>query len=261
MKPVLKWVGGKTQILDRILSEFPVEITGDYYEPFVGGASVLLAVLPRIKGRVYASDVNPHLVELYLQIQRDPEGLIKELGELEKDQTEQTYYMRRDEFNKSPSPSLLVYLNKVGFRGLYREGPRGFNVPYGHPRVSVKLCDPENVRDVSRAVQRVEFRHEGYEKALERATPADFVYMDPPYVPETRQSFTGYVRGEFDHEAFFARVRALQCLWVMSNSGAPLVRSEFPGAQDVDARRSIHSKNPGTRTIEVVISNHVHTQF
>jgi len=254
VRPILKWVGGKTQILDKVLEQFPTEIEGDYYEPFVGGASVLLAVLPRVKGRVYASDLNKNLIELYTKIQRDPEGLIRELEELEKDQTEQRYYQVRDQFNTNPSPSLFVYLNKLGFRGLYREGPKGFNVPYGHPRAHVSLCDPENLRQVSRAIQRVEFRHEPYEQALARITSKDFTYLDPPYVPETKTSFTGYVRGEFNHEEFFRVVKSLTAPWVMSNSGSELVRREFTtGLTNVDARRAIHSKNPGARTVEVLV--------
>lgn len=254
-RPVVKWVGGKTQILPDVLSTFPSEISGDYYEPFVGGASVLLAVLPRCKGRVYASDLNPNLIALYKKIQTDPETLIRELEELEKDTSEETYYKNREEFKRNPRPDLFVYLNKVGFRGLYREGPKGFNVPYGHPKVPPKLCDPENIRAFSKAVQSVEFRHESYEQALSRARPEDFVYADPPYVPETRTSFTGYVRGEFDHEKFFGTLRKLKCPWVMSNSSAPLVLKEFPEARQVSARRAIHSKNPGARTMEVLVQS------
>ena len=251
--PVLKWVGGKTQILHEVLAEFPETIDGDYYEPFVGGASVLLAVLPRVKGRVYASDANKNLIELYEKIQRDPEGLIGELEELGKDTTADRFYERREMFNKTPRPALFIYRNKVGFRGLYREGPRGFNVPYGHPKTPPALCDPENLREVSRAFQRVEFRHEGYEKALERTRPQDFVYADPPYAPETATSFTGYLRGQFDHEEFFKRMKALGCTWVMSNARVPLVMREFPHAREIEVRRAIHSKNPGARAMEVLV--------
>jgi DNA adenine methylase len=72
MKPILKWVGGKTQILPQVLEEFPDEIRGDYYEPFVGGASVLLAAIPRVRGHVYASDVNPALIAVYEKIKNEP---------------------------------------------------------------------------------------------------------------------------------------------------------------------------------------------
>jgi len=259
MKPILKWVGGKTQILPQVLEEFPEEIHGDYYEPFVGGASVLLAAIPRVHGHVYASDVNPALIALYEKIKNDPEGLIHELKELQKDTSEATYYARRGEFNETGSPSLLVYLNKVGFRGLYREGPNGFNVPYGHPKTPPALCDPENVRAVSRAIQNVTFRCESYEQALERTQPGDFVYADPPYAPETLTSFTSYVRGEFDHVEFFRRIKVLGCSWVMSNARVPLVTNEFPYVREIEVRRAIHSKNPGARTMEVLVRSRVDT--
>lgn len=255
MKPILKWAGGKTQILQQVLDEFPSEITGDYYEPFVGGASVLLAVTPRVRGCIYASDVNPRLIALYEKIKNEPEELIRELDELQKDTSEATYYARRQEFNTAATPALFVYLNKVGFRGLYREGPNGFNVPYGHPKTPPALCDPVNVRAVSRAIQNVTFRCESYEKALARVQPGDFVYMDPPYVPETLTSFTSYVRGEFHHVEFFEKVKGLKCVWVMSNSRVPLVLNEFPGAREVEVRRAIHSKNPGAKTLEVLVQS------
>lgn len=264
MRPVLKWVGGKTQILTEVLETFPAEITGDYYEPFVGGASVLIAVLPRCQGRVYASDANPRLIELYLKIQTDPEGLIAELEALQGDTSEETYYARRQDFNSrepkdEKTPALLVYLNKVGFRGLYREGPSGFNVPYGHPRVPPVLCSPDNIRELSRAFQGVEFRHESYEFALARTKPGDFVYADPPYAPETATSFTNYVRGEFNHAFLFGRLEALPCSWVMSNARVPLVTTRFPDAREIEVRRAIHSKNPGARAMEVLVRSRAGT--
>jgi len=251
---ILKWVGGKTQILDKVLDKFPSEIQGDYYEPFIGGGSVLFATIPRVKGRVYASDINPHLIEVYRKVQSDPEGLIKELDDLQGDVSEVTYYSRRNEFNARPTPALFIYLNKVCFRGLYREGPNGFNVPYGHPKTPPKLCDPQEVRRLSNLFQNVTFTCESYEGPLTRATPNDFVYTDPPYVPETETSFTGYVRGGFHHETFFETLKACRARWVMSNSDTALVRANFEHVTDVPARRAIHSKNPGSRTIEVLVT-------
>jgi DNA adenine methylase len=253
MRPVLKWVGGKTQILEQVLSEFPEHIN-DYYEPFVGGASVLLAVIPRVKGTVRASDINPHLIALYKQIQSNPEALIKQLRHLEKDTTEDTYYKRRAEFNTSPSPALFVYLNKVGFRGMYREGPYGFNVPYGHYQ-KPPVCDAENIRNVSRLLKSVEFTCESCDDVLGRCGPSDFVYVDPPYAPETATSFTQYTAESFNHKKFFDNLKSCPANWVMSNSNTPLVRQEFEGypTVEVEARRAINSKNPGAKTTELII--------
>jgi DNA adenine methylase len=255
MRPVLKWVGGKTQLLEQVLSEFPEHID-DYYEPFVGGASVLLSVIPRVKGIARASDINPHLIALYHRIQSDPEGLIAELRELEKDTTEATYYRRRDEFNRSPRPALFVYLNKVGFRGMYREGPSGFNVPFGH-YANPTVCDPENIRKFSKLVESVEFSCQSYDDALRGCGPSDFVYVDPPYAPETATSFTKYTAESFDHKKFFNILKSSPSRWVMSNSNTDLVRGEFETYQtvEVSARRAINARNPAARTTELIIKN------
>jgi len=254
MRPVLKWVGGKTQLLEQVLSEFPEHID-DYYEPFVGGASVLMSVIPRVKGIARASDLNPHLIALYKQIQSNPEGLIKQLRHLEKDTTEDTYYKRRAEFNQFPSPALFVYLNKVGFRGMYREGPYGFNVPFGH-YANPTVCDAENIRKFSKLVESVEFSCQGYDDALRGCGPSDFVYMDPPYAPETATSFTRYTAESFDHKKFFNFLKSLPAKWVMSNSDTESVREEFEeyDKTEVSARRAINSKNPAARTTELIIS-------
>jgi len=254
MRPVLKWVGGKTQLLEQVLSEFPEHID-DYYEPFVGGASVLLSVIPRVKGIARASDINPHLIALYRQIQSDPDSLIAELRELEKDTTESTYYKRRAEFNRTHRPALFVYLNKVGFRGMYREGPNGFNVPFGH-YTNPTVCDSENIRKFSKLVEHVEFTCQSYDDVLGRCGPSDFVYVDPPYAPETATSFTKYTAESFDHNKFFNILKSSPARWVMSNSNTDLVREEFSTYQttEVSARRAINARNPGDRTTELIIS-------
>lgn len=253
MRPVLKWVGGKTQLLEKVLSDFPEHID-DYYEPFVGGASVLLAVIPRVKGIARASDINPHLIALYKKIQSDPENLITELVELEKDTTEATYYMHRAEFNRAPRPSLFVYLNKVGFRGMYRESANGFNVPFGH-YTKPTVCDAENIRNVSKLFKSVEFSCHSYDDILGKCGPTDFVYVDPPYVPETATSFTQYTADSFNHKKFFKILKNCPARWVMSNSNTPLVHEEFAEypMSEVDARRAINSKNPGAMTTELII--------
>ena len=64
IKPFLKWVGGKTQIINKVLDKFPYEIN-NYHELFLGGGSVLLALLSYIKeekikvnNKIYAYDLN-----------------------------------------------------------------------------------------------------------------------------------------------------------------------------------------------------------
>jgi DNA adenine methylase len=268
MKPVHKWVGGKTQILSDVLSRFPREIV-NYHEPFVGGGSVLLGLLAspdiRVTGTVYASDVNPILINFYQTVQTRLEDLLAHLRTLVQEYTasedrEAFYYRTRDAFNQTlhdtvESAALFLFLNKTCFRGVYREGPRGFNVPFGHYKTT-DVLDESNLRSVSAAIQKVVFTCESFEKALVRPTAGDFVYADPPYIPETQTSFVGYVAGGFaKHALLFETLKTLPCPFLLSNSNVPLVRESFPAPYTVDVitvRRAIHSKKPESQTTETL---------
>lgn len=297
VKPVIKWVGGKTQILDTVLSTFPPTMH-NYYEPFLGGGSVLLGLLSycqegkiTISGRIYASDLNANLIGLYQTIQRDPETLIAEVHTLineftrcedgEVNRSPQTisqaltsresyYFWIRSHFNAltkeqrmTPKGSaMLLFLNKTCFRGMYREGPHGFNVPYGN-YVNIGIMNEEHIRTVSQLIQRVIFQVRPFMEALEQVRPGDFMYLDPPYAPETGTSFVGYTSEGFgleQHEALFTRCQALAqmgCSWLMSNADVPVVRDNFPPpyiTRVLTCRRSINSKKPDAKTNEVLIA-------
>jgi DNA adenine methylase len=263
MKPILKWVGGKTQILQKVLDKFPLEIN-NYHEPFMGGGSVFLGVLasPSIKvnGKMYVSDVNPHLIALYKKVQTDPEGLIRDMELMCRDLSEERYYAVREEFKREPTPARFLYLNKTGFRGLYREGPNGFNVPFGHNKAP-KVYDADNIREISRIIKDVVFTCQSFKESLERVGDArDFVYLDPPYAPENAASFVSYTSsgfGKAQHELLFGMTKSLPCPFLMSNSNVSLVREAFPEPQFsteiVVARRAINSKDPSAQTNEVLI--------
>jgi len=277
-KPFLKWAGGKSDYADTILSLFPKEIH-TYHEPFVGGGSILLALLMarkngtiRIHGTIYASDVNSTLIGLYKNIQTCPREVIREavllLNEM-KSGTEPTscvYYRIRSTLNgltpiekmSVKGSSMFLVLNKTCFRGLYREGPHGFNVPYGNYKNPV--LDEANILLVSSLIQDVVFTHTSFTTI--RIDPDDLVYLDPPYAPESPSSFVSYTYGGFtlqDHHALFKLCHSLKkSSFVLSNSDVGMVRNEFPPPYTtitLSCRRAIHSKNPGTRTNELLITN------
>lgn len=300
-KPLLKWVGGKTQIIDDIIGSFPKEIN-DYHEPFVGGGSVLVALLTNVKngkiklfGKIYASDLNSYLISFYKNIQSRCEEFIIELKKLcdvfaaikgniinrnakNIDEAitsqESYYYWTRGKFNalteeekKTPMASaMLLFMNKTCFRGVYREGPNGFNVPFGHNK-NPAIIDEENINYISSLIKDVIFTHCSFKinDALTKIKNGDFVYFDPPYAPETDTSFVGYTKDGFgieNHKALFKMCNDMtekKVKILMSNSYVKLVTEAFPSpvysTRIISCRRAIHSKEPDTRTNEVLITN------
>lgn len=288
MKPFLKWVGGKTQIIDTVISTFPDEIT-NYHEPFVGGGSVLLGLLASdkvITGDINASDLNGNLIGLYKNIQNNVDETIEELRRIIRDSPDmggtdvnrkaetyeealgspESYYfwIRKkfnDETNQSAAKSaMFLYLNKTCFRGIYREGPNGFNVPFGNYK-RPSIFDEDHLRAVSELIRDVKFHHEPFNESLTRVTDGSFVYLDPPYAPETTSSFVSYTSDGFNidqHNLLFDTCRSLPARFTMSNADVKLVRDAFPEPQYltcvISCRRSINSKKPGSKTNEVLIS-------
>lgn len=288
MKPIIKWVGGKTQILDKVLGTFPREIN-NYHELFVGGGSVLFGVLSNkditVKGKVYAYDKNEKLINMYRQIQANPRDVHEHLLELfitydtrtgtevnRKPQTEQDgltskesyYYWIRKKYNDliPDTPihaATLIFLNKTCFRGVYREGPNGFNVPYGHYKSTPLVVPLDELVKIQDLIKNVIFKWCDFRDAFEQSvTGGDFIYADPPYAPENIKSFVGYTKDGFimdDHIDLFNLLKNSKITFTMSNAKVELVTNNFEGytIKDVSARRAIHSKNPAALTTEVLV--------
>ena len=296
-KPFLKWVGGKTQILDDIISKIPKKIN-NYHEPFLGGGSVLFAILCLqqekkiiITNNIYAYDVNKDLINVYKHIQNNKDKLytlieyyINEYDSIEgntinrkpisieeaKTSKESYYYWLRNKYNtidKNNHPmecsALFMILNKTCFRGMYREGPNGYNVPYGHYKKTPTIISKNDIDKISSLIKDVEFIHCNFSDSIKNAKSGDFVYLDPPYAPENTRSFVGYVADGFNldmHNLLFDEIKNLdkkKIKFVLSNAKVELVTQAFKNynCEDIIARRAIHSKKPGSTTTEVIIFN------
>lgn len=271
-EPVLKWAGGKRQILAEITAHFPTSYER-YHEPFFGGGAVFFALEPA-DGTI--NDVNERLVTFYEVVRDRPDELVAENRTHE--HSDEYYYDAREEFNdlhrvadktdeqRVREASLLLYLNRTGFNGLYRENSDGeFNVPVGN------YADPdwvqaERIRAASAALQDTEVYNRDFEYVRERATAGDLVYFDPPYQPvSTTADFTDYHAEGFDRDD----QRRLRDLAVdLDEAGVSVVLSNSPPVADlyedrdafdvdvVQATRAINSDADNRGEVaEVLITN------
>jgi len=292
IKPLLKWVGGKTQLLSEILKRTP-RIIENYHEPFLGGGSVLLGILSSenivIRGKIYASDANCVLIGFYKNVQNKKDELFnavknyineydKCVGDVinrkamtlaeAKGSKESYYYWLRKEFNEMEDKlsvngsALFLVLNKLCFRGMYRTGPKGFNVPYGHYKKTPQVINKEHLDKVSNLISNVEFSCEDFQLALKKCQMDDYVYLDPPYYPISSTSFISY--GLKDKMNIKTLLHCTYCLskmkilYQMSNSDVKVLREYYNKEQvdGVNVRRSINSKNPSSRCGELLIMNY-----
>lgn len=213
-KPFLKWVGGKTQLLDEINKYYPEKIE-KYCEPFVGGGAVLFDVLTKFQPKeVLINDINPELTNTYVQIKNNVNELISLLSSwqshyvsLDMDARKEDFYEKRSHFNdlilakenSVEKAALMIYLNKTCFNGLYRVNGKGlYNVPSGVYK-NPSICNVDNLRAVSKALKDVQILTGAYSQTESFIDKNTFVYIDPPYRPLTKTSaFTSYSKEGFD---------------------------------------------------------------
>jgi len=256
-RPFLKWAGGKTQLLPALLARLP-EAFGAYHEPFVGGGALFFALADakRLRKGATLTDVNPALIDTYRAV-RDHVGEVIELLRTRRNDRDEFYEVRAWEPAALSLPqraARVIYLNKTGFNGLYRENSKGrFNVPFGR-YTNPTICNEPGLEAASRALQGVTIEVRPFEAVLEHAASGDLVYFDPPYVPvSTTASFTAYAKDGFGEAqqrrlGQVATELAAQGVYVvLSNSDTPLVREIYgdPAVFHVDtvpANRAINSR-------------------
>lgn len=264
-RPVLKWAGGKSQLLDAILRALPARVD-TYFEPFVGGGAVFFAMAAEGRfAHAVIADRNPDLIAVYRAVQKDVEGLILALGRFRHD--EQEFYRVRAEKPRAllERAARVIYLNKTGYNGLYRVNRSGqFNVPFGRHK-NPKICDAPNLRAVADALRGVEILTCDFEEVCARARPGDCVYFDPPYLPLSRTAnFSAYDRHPFglaEHERLtrvFAELEARGVPAVLSNSYTPETCELFErwDPQVVSVARVINSRATSRGPIpELLVGN------
>ena len=272
MKPIIKWLGGKTQCLNYIKELMP-STYNKYYEPFLGGGAVLLDLCPK---EAIVNDINPELINMYNQIKYNREKVIWELDAID-DKHEcfvdpkQFYYAVRENFNlwrgsNTPEQAArFIYLNKHCFNGLYRVNSKGeFNVPFNGKLSGMSYDKMSHLVDVSKQLQNVELKCGDFEDTLKEATTRDFCFIDSPYAPLTPTSFVDYTKEGFAYEDHLrlARVfneltaRGVYCM--LTNHDTELIRELYSRYHitEVDVRRSINRDGSNRKGKEVIITNY-----
>jgi len=259
-KPILKWAGGKTQMLNDLLPKVPSSY-GRYIEPFFGGGAMFFALQPE---NAIIADSNPELINMYRQVAANVDEVIQYLKKYE-NTSEMFYTVREQEWTQLPkaeAAARTIFLNRTCFNGLYRVNKQGkFNVPYGK-YANPKICDEDGLKAASEALKKAEILCGDYLLVLDHyAQPGDFVFLDPPYLPISEYAdFKRYTKEQFyeeDHIELAKIIMRLQergCHIILTNSNHPLVHELYaPFTIDVIQTKRHISCNGSTRKGEDVI--------
>ena len=232
-KPILKWAGGKTQMLGELLPKVP-DSYGRYIEPFLGGGAMFFALNPL---DAVIADRNPELINMYKQVAAHVDAVISYLQQYENTQ-DMFYSVRALEWQDLPAAEAAartIYLNKTCYNGLYRVNRKGqFNVPFGKYKAP-NFCDVEALYAASGALQNADIVAGDYLSVLkEYARPGDFIFLDPPYLPVSEYAdFKRYTKEQFYEEDHIelaeevSRLQALGCHVILTNSNHPLVHELY----------------------------------
>ena len=269
--PVLKWVGGKRQLLDTLTPLLPKRIT-TYCEPFVGGGALLFNLQPNT---AYVNDINTELIGVYQVIKSDVDALISALQNF-KNEADSFYSVRDWDRDKKKYSSLsdiekaarVLYLNKTCYNGLFRVNNAGeFNSPFGNYR-NPNIINAPTLRAVSTYLNSasVQLTSVNYIETLKGLSKGTFVYLDPPYDPVSdTSSFTGYSKGGFSKDD---QIRLRECCdelnskgikFMLSNSATDFIKEQYAAyhISIVRAKRAINSDSTKRGEIdEVVVRNY-----
>lgn len=269
--PVVKWVGGKRQLLSEIKKYVPLKYS-TYYEPFIGGGALLFDLQPQ---KAVVNDVNNELINLYTVIRDNVDKLIEDLSN---HKNESAYYYqirsldRDNAFYKTLSDvqraSRVHYLNKTCYNGLFRVNQAGqFNTPFGSYK-KPNIVNEITIRAVSRYLNeaKITLMNTDYADSLKGIRKGSFVYFDPPYDPISSSSnFTGYASGGFDKEEQFRLKTVCDMLnkrgikFLLSNSATPFIMDIYKdyNIEIIKAKRTINSQADKRGEInEVLVKNY-----
>lgn len=256
ISPILKWVGGKRQLLPEIMPLINKNCS-TYVEPFVGGGAVFFELQPK---KAIINDFNSELINVYKVVRDNVEELISILERHNELNSEEYFYEvrgldRTDRFQDITAvekAARVIYLNKTCYNGLYRVNAAGhFNSPYGKYK-NPNIVNATTLRAMSKYLNKynIDIRQGDYKEVLKGLRKGAFVYLDPPYMPiSTSSSFTGYTENGFSYEQQVElkkecdKLKKKRIAFLQSNSDCSEIRELYKDYRiiTVQARRSINS--------------------
>lgn len=273
LKPILKWVGGKRQLLLKIMPLIPDNVSV-YVEPFVGGGAVLFEYQPK---RAIINDYNEELINVYKVIKESPDELIKILITHKENNSKKYFYTIRavdreenymEKFSNVERAARTIFLNKTCYNGLYRVNSKGqFNTPYGRYK-NPNIVDEQLIYAMSEYFNKndITIMNSDYKDALKYLDKDSFVYFDPPYLPiSDSSSFTSYTQNGFTFEQQIELKEQCDILhqngikFLLSNSDHPFIRDLYKDyyIKTVHAKRTINSRaNKRGEIKEVLVYNY-----
>ena len=276
MKPVIKWVGGKSSVYphfeDLIKNNLKEDST--FYEPFAGGLAVSLALE---HPKTVVNDLNSELINMYIVIRDNPEALIEVLKINQKNHSPENYYYIRDldrhpEFETMSAvgkAARTIYLNKTCFNGLYRVNSKGyFNSPIGRTASgkTPDIVQEELIREMSKFLKTVQFYNSDYKTCLETADDGDVIFLDPPYDQDetiSTEGFVGYQKEGWTRQDLEElklvcdRLSDRGCKVIITNNDTKFVRELFKdyNFREIEVKRSINRDGNKRKGKELVIYN------
>ena len=274
VKPFVKWVGGKRQLLRDIIPLIPEDYTR-YIEPFAGGGAIFFSLSIQIQKAgipAWLNDINPELVNSYLMVRDQPDAL---LADLRTHIYDKDYFLNLRALDRTEEglaalgtiarASRFIYLNRTAFNGLYRVNAKGqFNVPFGR-YTNPLIADADRIYACSAALQNIQITCTSFDQVLSRAGAGDFVYLDPPYIPLSQTSyFTSYSHDGFGPDEQVKLARLLYELdkrggrFIASNAYVPELAELYAGftIREVKATRAINADKKGRNAVsEALITN------
>tara|TARA_R110002073_G_scaffold72537_1_gene177287 strand:- start:279113 stop:279958 length:846 start_codon:yes stop_codon:yes gene_type:complete len=235
-KPFLRWAGGKRWLVKHVDQFLPKEGFNNYHEPFLGGASIFFHLQPN---KAYLSDLNKELIDTYIQVRDDVEGVIKELKKFQNNK--ETYYEVRASNYRSESKKAarFIYLNQTSFNGIYRVNLKGkYNVPYGHR--TKDFIEPDNLKLVSKSLINAEINSCSFIDTINNVKKNDLVFLDPPYtVTHNNNGFIKYnaklfdLKKQFELSEYIDEIKKKGAYYILTNAAHEVIESIFEREDDL----------------------------